>query len=305
MEANNDKKVWAEFIHDNLTKEEIKSMKCSFGNCISFSPKIYSSPKENNRYSIICKYSRKQGKVPVDSQYNEAYTKDLRKRIYNVEVRCPNNNCIWKGAVSLLMEHKKNKCEFEVIECPKKEYLKRVLRNDLKNHLNDHEKNNNGNFLEDEVKCKYKIYECRIKVHRKIVEDHITNDIEFHIKLLKNILKYINGINKGYHESIQNEILELEKLKEKEIDEKNKIKRIQLKEEFEDKGIQKNQIVNNFLKKPKTNDFNDNVYIPYKGKIFEFVKHEDTSNKKIIEFDPCIIKYSGQDGNINQKYFAF
>ena len=121
METNNIAKIPGLINIDDLTKEESEKMKCSNCNCFSFNPKAFRSSLNNgNKFIIMCKKCYKEGKIPNNSQYDEEYSRQLNKRVYNIKASCL--NCKWKGVASQLIEHVKNECGFKKIERQKKEF---------------------------------------------------------------------------------------------------------------------------------------------------------------------------------------
>ena len=96
-------------------------------------------------------------------KHNGFADKHTERKVNNLQVKCCNFPCEWRGTIGHLQEHKLGACQYEPVNCPSN-CGKRVIRKDLKKH-----KQNTCPLRE--VACEY----CQWKGLYTKLGDHYTN----------------------------------------------------------------------------------------------------------------------------------
>ena len=246
-----------------------------------------------------CKYQRL--KCPKKECNKHFVRKNLLKHlntcIYNTKIKC--TYC--KEEIEKDDNNHLNICREFILDC---QYNcgKKVKRKDLEYH-----KNNCPEYI---LKCPYYEFGCKDDVKRKDMKEHNRKRINEHFRAVKLKMENMSKKDKDYIKAKQ----KYEKLEQeiKEIEEED-LKRIKLREEIYGKDIEDewNDIVKKYENKNKKKKVNDleKFYIPFTGEAITFcAESDDITNKKIIMFEPEIIKYSGNYFNNlekEKKYFVF
>ena len=251
------------------TECEYQLIKCPNKECKSIFLK-----KDLNNHLIECIYSENSSKTICKYCHKEIYKNNIETHLKI----CPEMliNCI-------------NNCG------------KKFKRKDLENHVMI--------CPENDTKCKYSEFGCNKYIKRKNLESHYITEIYNHYNLVNNAIKNVLDENNEYY-YLLNIINELKsQIDKKENEEKENLKQIRLKEEFDNDPItfewnlKAKKQVEKRKKLEKYRYYND--YIPFTGNPTKFISKKDSIDKKIVIFQREKILYSGNYfGNIEQgKYY--